>query len=106
MRDEPLFGALASDPRFREIFADLAAAPASKKPTKKAPVKKKKAAVVPAVRKIAPRGIRMSGSEVSISIMEPMIMAATPPRVSTPCETTLISAMNMMMASRMRRTPA
>ena len=53
MRDEPLFGALASDPRFREIFADLAAAPASKKPTKKAPVKKKKAAVAAPKKKTA-----------------------------------------------------
>ena len=53
MFDEPLFGALASVPRFREIFADLAAAPASKKPTKKAPVKKKKAAVAAPKKKTA-----------------------------------------------------
>jgi hypothetical protein len=46
MRDEPLFAPLASDPRFREIFADLdeEEAPAPKKkaaPKEKAPPRKK-----------------------------------------------------------------
>jgi hypothetical protein len=68
--------------------------------------KRKKPAVAPAVARIAPMEIRRSGAEVSMSIMEPRIMAAMPPRVSTPWETTLISAMNITMARRMSRTPA
>ena len=68
--------------------------------------KRKKAAVPRAVPMMAPMEMRSYGAWVLMSIMEPRIMAAMPPAVSTPCETTLISAMNKMMASRMSNTPA
>jgi hypothetical protein len=68
--------------------------------------KRKKSAVARTDGMIKPSETCMKGSGESISIMEPISMAAHPPTARSPCDVTLTSSTNNPRASAINAKPA